>query len=67
MRLLDVINDSTDLSLSKLWETVKQESPVCCSPWGRNGSDMTEHTHTQMNDKTLNIFEVSLNNWPYYC
>ena len=42
MRMLDVINDSIDMSLSRLWEMVKH-------------------------DKTLNIFEVSLNNWPYYC
>ena len=24
-----------------------QGSLVCCSPWGRKGSDTTEHAHTQ--------------------
>ena len=43
MRLLDGITDSTDMSLSKLWEIMKgQGSLVCCSPWGHKESDMTE-------------------------
>ena len=42
MRWLDGISDSMDMSLSKLWERVKDYSLVCCSPWGRKESDMTE-------------------------
>ena len=43
MRWLDGITDSTDMSLSKLWEIMKgQGSLVCCSPWGHKESDVTE-------------------------
>ena len=31
-RWLDGITDSTDMSLNKLWEMVKDGSLVCCSP-----------------------------------
>ena len=43
-RWLDGITDSMDMSLSKLWEMVKdrQGSTVCCSPWGGKEFDMTE-------------------------
>ena len=42
-RWLDSIADSMDMSLSKLWEMVKgQGGLVCCSPWGRKESDVTE-------------------------
>ena len=43
MRCLDGITNSTDMSLSKLLELVMgRGSLVCCSPWGRRESDMTE-------------------------
>ena len=44
MRWLDGINNSMDMSLSKLWELVMdgQGSLVCCNPWGHNELDMTE-------------------------
>ena len=44
MRWLDGITDLMDMSLSKLWELVGdgQEGLVCCSPWSRKESDMTE-------------------------
>ena len=42
MRWLDGITDSMDMSLSKLWEVVKDRSLECCSPWGQKESDMTE-------------------------
>ena len=41
MRWLDGITDSMDMSFSKLWELV-MGSLVCCGPWGRKDSDMTE-------------------------
>ena len=42
IRWLDGITDSMDMSLSKLWEIVKEKgSLACCSPWGCKESDMT--------------------------
>ena len=38
----DGIADSTDMSLSKLRETVKEGSLACCRPWGRKESNTTE-------------------------
>ena len=34
MRWFNGITDSMDMSLSKLWETVKEKSRACYSPWG---------------------------------
>ena len=39
MGCLDGITDSMGMSLSKLWETVKDREAW---PWGRKESDMTE-------------------------
>ena len=42
IRWLHGIIDSIDMSLSKLWETVKdREGLAHCGPWGCNKSDMT--------------------------
>ena len=42
MRWLDGITDSMDVSLSKLWEIVKDRgSQACCSSWGRKESGTT--------------------------
>ena len=42
MRWLDGITDSMSMSLSKLWEMVKDGGLMCCSPWSHRESDMTE-------------------------
>ena len=36
---MDGITDLMDVSLSKLWEMVKDRSLVCHSPWGCKESD----------------------------
>ena len=41
MRRLDGITDSMDMSLSKLRESVEQESLACWGPWDCNESDTT--------------------------
>ena len=40
---MDDITDSMDMSLSELpRDSERQESLVCCSPWGHKESDVTE-------------------------
>ena len=41
-RWLDGITDWRDISLSKLWEIVMEQSLACCNPWGCKVMDMTE-------------------------
>ena len=58
MRWLDGNINSTDMSLSKLRETVSesQGSLVCCSSWGRKQRDTTE----QLNNNLLSQAESSV-------
>ena len=43
MRQLNGIINSMDMSLSKLWEMVKDRKDwQCCSPWGHKELDRTE-------------------------
>ena len=51
MRWLDGITDSIDMSLSKLWEMVRQWILECCSSWGHKELDTTEQlTWTELKD-----------------
>ena len=49
MRWLDGITDSKDMSLSELQQGAGQGGLVCCSPWGRRKSDMTERLNINNN------------------
>ena len=48
MRWLDGITKSTDMSLSKLQEMVKDREAWCASPWGCKELDMTELLNNNM-------------------
>ena len=57
MRWLDGITGSMDMSLSKLWETVKegQGGLECCSPWGHKESDMTAGLSNSKSPENVNV------------
>ena len=46
-----------DMSLSKLWETVKDR--VCCSPWGLGESDMSK----QLNNNITHLYVPGIGTW----
>ena len=53
MRWLDVITNSTDMSLGKLWELVGQGGLVSYGSWGRKESDTTEQLNwTELKTQT---------------
>ena len=55
MGWLDGIIDSMDVSLSKLWDIVKDREAwhATVSPWGPKESDMTERFNNNSNKITL--------------
>ena len=57
MRWLDGITGSMDMSLSKLWETVKegQGCLACCIPWGHKESDMTARLNNNKSPENVNV------------
>jgi len=55
VKWVDGITDSMDMSLSKLWEVVKDRSLVSCSPWSCRELDVTQQL-THNNNKHLYIF-----------
>ena len=53
--MVDDISNPMDLSLSKLWDAVKdREALACCSSWDRKESDTTQRLNN--NNTTPSVF-----------
>ena len=61
MRWLHSITDSMDMSLSKLWEIVKNREVACCSSWGhRVRHDLTTE---QQQKPSQSLFQEHCKSW----
>ena len=61
MRWLDGITDSVDMSLSKLWEMVRDRGLACCSPWGHKELNMSWWLNNKLSTVVTMLYVRSLN------
>ena len=59
MRWLDSITDSTDMNLSKPWETEGQRSLICYTPWRCKKLDDLATEQQQYQKWKINIWVIS--------